>query len=198
MLLGLNGKLQSGKDTTYGIIKEFRPEAEKVTFAAKLKESAAAALGISLETLDWLKNQENIMYVPSVYGESERFEGNAFTVREYLQRVGTEAGRNVFGEDFWVDMALPSDTDHVDKLLVVTDMRFPNEIDRVIELGGYTVRLNRMSDTLHGNHPSEQDIDDNLIDWELDNTGTISNLKENVKKMLETFEKEEKEYAYSN
>ena len=187
MIIGLNGKLQSGKDTTYGIIKKLRPHAERVSFAAKLKESAAAALGIDLVTLEKFKNDEEIKYWPIKPGPEE-FSAKPFTVREYLQRVGTEAGRNVFGEDFWVDMTLPSDTKHDNKLLVVTDMRFPNEIDRVIELGGFTVRINRFTKTNHGDHPSEQDVTNELIDWELDNVGTIKDLRKNVAQMLLNFE----------
>lgn len=190
MLLGLNGKLQSGKDTTYGIIKEFYPEAERISFAEKLKQSAAAALNITEEVLEELKNIEVYRY--ALIGNSISNgpflvpDIPQFSVREYLQRVGTEAGRNVFGEDFWVDQALPSNTKHDDKLLVVTDMRFPNEVDRVIELGGITVRVNRFTETAHGNHPSEQIINDAMIDYELDNTGHIEELKIKVKEMLTT------------
>ncbi len=197
MLIGLNGKLKSGKDTTFSIIKELRPEAERVSFAAKLKQSAAAALGIDLETLEWLKNIEVYRYsltANSIENGSFLVSDDTvpnvppFNVREYLQRVGTEAGRDVFGTDFWVDMALPSKTIHDDRFLVITDMRFPNEIDRVIELGGFTVRVNRFTETAHGGHASEQDIPDEQIDYELDNTGNLEDLRENIKIMLTKLE----------
>ncbi len=195
MLLGLNGKLKSGKDTTFSIIKELRPEAKRVSFAAKLKQSAAAALGVDLETLEALKNIEIYRYAltaisvqdgPFVLGPMK--DAPSFSVREYLQRVGTEAGRDVFGDDFWVDMALPSNFKHEGDLFVVTDMRFPNEIERVIELGGFTVRVNRFTETAHGGHASEQDIPDEQIDYELDNTGNLEDLRENIKIMLTKLE----------
>lgn len=189
MLIGLNGKLKSGKDTTFGIIKELHPHAEQISFAAKLKQSAAAALGIDLETLDHLKNNEDIYFELKNYSDTKDIpQVYNFNVRQYLQRVGTEAGRNVFGEDFWVDITLPSSTDHTGRLLVVTDMRFPNEIDRVIELGGFTVRVNRFTETEHGGHPSEQDIPDELIDYGLDNTGSMKDLKKSVGFMLNELE----------
>jgi hypothetical protein len=49
MLIGLNGRLKSGKDTTFLIIKELHPEAEQVSFAAKLKEAAAASIGLDVD-----------------------------------------------------------------------------------------------------------------------------------------------------
>lgn len=189
MIIGLNGKIQSGKDTTYGIIKELRPEAERITFAAKLKESAAALFGIDPELWEIHKNDDisegSLVTLELGYGDTVI----CMTIRELLQRYGTEAHRNIFGNDFWIDACLPVDIDHDKRLLVVTDMRFPNEIDRVIELGGFTVRLNRMAeDNDHKDHASEQDINDFLIDWELANTGTIADLKENVEEMLIKFE----------
>lgn len=190
MLLGITGKLQSGKDSTFKIIKELKPEAEKISFAEKLKESAAAVLNIDLESLEYLKNEEKIRYTPMVIGWGGGplpYKSRSFNIREFLQRYGTEAHRNIFGEDFWVDQSLPDNLDHENRFLVVTDMRFPNEVDRVIELGGYTVRVNRVTETAHGDHDSEQDIADELIDWDLDNTGTPEQLKIYVKEMLTEF-----------
>lgn len=190
MLIGIAGKLKSGKDTTFNVIKELKPEAEKISFAAKLKESAAAVLDIDLESLEYLKNEEKIRYSPLTVGWSGGslpYKAGSFNVRQFLQRYGAEAHRDVFGENFWVDQVIPSDLNHTNKFLVVTDMRFPNEVDRVIELGGYTVRVNRITETAHSDHSSEQDIADELIDWELDNTGTIEQLKINVKEMMTEF-----------
>jgi len=60
MVIGLNGRLKSGKDTTYQIIQELYPHAERVSFADKLKDSAAASLNMPREMLETLKNLEDV------------------------------------------------------------------------------------------------------------------------------------------
>ena len=106
------------------------------------------------------------------------------SIREYLQRYGTESHRDVFGTDFWVDMALPLDTDHSDRLLVVTDVRFPNEVIRVLDLGGVVWKLERETATLHSAHPSEQDLDE-WVNVFVDNTGSLDDLRVQVKQLLD-------------
>lgn len=189
MVIGLNGRLKSGKDTTFGIIQDLYPYAERVSFADKLKRSAAASLGISVEMLEKLKNLEDV-YVGLDYddeGMPKMFmqNGPSFNIRQFLQRYGTEAHREIFGDNFWVDQALPIDTEHMHRLLVVTDMRFPNEVQRVKDLGGICVKVERSIDTetKHGDHPSEQDVD-YMIDYFLDNNGDLAELRNNVRKLF--------------
>ena len=179
MLIGLNGRLKSGKDTTYAIIKELRPEAERVSFAGKLKEAAAASIGTTVEALELLKGREDLLLEFTDQGFDTGFPPynfKPFNVRQYLQWFGTEGHREVFGDNFWVDQALPLDLDHSDRLLVVTDMRFPNEAQRVLDLGGITAKVEREVETGHGAHASEQNIDD-MCQRRIDNTGTLEDLR---------------------
>jgi hypothetical protein len=175
MLIGLNGRLKSGKDTTFNVIKELEPTAERVSFAAKLKESAAASIGLDVDTLEMLKGKEDLFFIAGGVFK--------FNVRQYLQWFGTEGHREVFGDNFWVDQALPRDLVHDARLIVVTDMRFPNEAQRVIDLGGLTVKVEREVETAHSAHASEQNIDE-MIDYFLDNTGTLDDLRESVKGLI--------------
>jgi hypothetical protein len=62
-------------------------------------------------------------------------------VRRLLQRMGTEVGRELWGEDVWVDRALAGVA--AGDRVVVTDVRFPNEAAAVRALGGLVVRINR-------------------------------------------------------
>lgn len=65
-------------------------------------------------------------------------------VRALMQRMGTEAGRLVHGEDLWIDLVehkiakLGPDTP-----VVITDVRSPNEADWVKALGGVIVEVYR-------------------------------------------------------
>ena len=74
---------------------------------------------------------------------SEKF-GRDFTPREALQKMGTEVGRDVFHTDFWVyelENRLKLYTDPV----VITDVRFPNEIDWIRSNGGKVYHIQRGS-----------------------------------------------------
>lgn len=188
MIIGLNGRLKSGKDTTFKVIKEFVPEAERISFADKLKDSAAAVLGIDRDTLEELKNREDFLYTLRGFQDDVPVDLLSrvpnFNVRVFLQRYGTEGHRDIFDDNFWVNMALPLDLDHEGKLFVVTDMRFPNEAQRVKDLGGYTIKVVRDTITGHANHPSEQNID-SMIDYFIDNTGSLDDLRVRTKHMIE-------------
>lgn len=196
MIIGLNGRLKSGKDTTFKIIQELYPHAERVSFADKLKRSAAAALGVTLDQLEEWKNDEEMTrieigrYIEGQPAKEDlsldvREVRKSLTVREYLQWYGTEAHREIFGENFWVDAALPMSTDHHRRLLVVTDMRFPNEVYRVKDLSGICVKVERSigTETKFSSHASEQDVD-YLMDFFLDNNGSLNDLRINVHKFF--------------
>lgn len=125
-----------------------------------------------------------------------------WSVRQLLQYMGTEA-RTVFGEDFWVDQVLPNPTTATDQwlgyedqqhtlhamypaahVLVFTDLRFENEAQRILDLGGFNVRVHREGVTSDG-HPSELVLPDELIRYEIPNNGTLDELKWEVNKVLE-------------
>lgn len=180
MIIGLNGRLKSGKDTTFNIIQEVVTVGPviQVSFAKALKVSAAASVGSNVVSMENWKGDESIHFT--------RPDGSTFTTREYLQWFGTEGHRDAFGDNFWVDIALPLDKDYSDALYVVTDMRFPNEADRVIALGGHAVKVEREAATNFSAHSSEQNIDD-VIEYFLDNTGTLDDLRHNVTSMLVSF-----------
>lgn len=180
MILGLHGKMRSGKNTVAERLKLYSPlPVVEVSFAAKLKQSAAALLDVPVTSLETAKN-DPYARVALVYlepGGSNDILASQ-TVREFLQRYGTESHRDVFGADFWLDAALPLKFGTVgperghfpdpygDALYVVTDVRFPNEAQRVRDLGGVMVKVvGPETDT--GSHASEQELD---CDYTLDNT----------------------------
>jgi hypothetical protein len=70
--------------------------------------------------------------------------GRPYTPREALQQMGTEAGRNIFHKDLWV-AALMRDLDPR-KNYVVTDVRFPNEIQMISQGGGHLIEVSRGPD----------------------------------------------------
>jgi hypothetical protein len=173
MLIGLNGKKQAGKDTVYARIRHLLgagsltgATVERASFADKLYESAAEALGSTVATLQNVKSDPRwtvAILAPNGRPVSEQ------TVRQYLQRYGTEAHRDVFGANFWVDAV---DLSHDRKIVVVTDVRFENEAQAVADAGGVVVRVVGPPDVEEAGdgHASEAPLPHALIDATLDNS----------------------------
>lgn len=197
MIVGLHGKYQSGKDTTFEFLKEWA-EAQGFTatrdaFADRLKISAAHALGVFEDEIDFCNELKQEGTQILVLTPDRRHGGppevdTALTGREYLQYYGTEAHREVFDTDFWVDAVLSKEkVRHYQnhggpmRILGITDVRFPNEgeaIQRVNGMVWHVVRpeLDNSGDT----HASEQPLPSYLIDRTIINDGSLDDLRDRV------------------
>lgn len=192
MLIGLHGRKQSGKDTLCGFLLEWGEslgyDAERRSFASKLKVSAAQALGLNYtveEAEEWADAFK--VHGEIRYGALGHTQSGVITGREYLQNYGTQAHRNVFGTDFWIDMCIPTHPEELPEntLIVITDIRFPNEAQRVRDLGGEVWRLIRPgSENEDDSHISEVPLPDALIDYILVNDGTLEELKDTAIGMI--------------
>lgn len=204
-LIGLHGRKRSGKDTAYQIIKDEYDgllNVERVGFADKLKLSACRALGFDgtleecLALCDRLKEDGGKIF--TYYDNDQAIpEGFDITGREFLQRYGTEAHRDVFGDSFWIDAVLP-DTGLTESALMtamqarypdvdvlcVTDVRFQNEAQRILDLGGEIWWIDA-SYRLGGNqdlHPSERPLDPQFITDHIPNNGTVEEFEQKVRR----------------
>ena len=187
MILGLNGRAGAGKDLTYKLLVEL---AERLTpigrmsvvrraFADPLKVSAARALGFQGEAQECIDfcNQlktDAIIRVNTAAGEHVAY----LSGREYLQYYGTEAHREVFADTFWVDATLPLGWNPTQELVVITDVRFPNEAERVIANGGVVWCINRPGEGIaESAHASENGLDPKYVHRTIHNDGTIEDLR---------------------
>lgn len=71
------------------------------------------------------------------------------TPRDILQKLGTDFGRDMLHPDIWIN-ALFADyhsgikmSDYTESKWIITDSRFPNDVERVKSLGGICIRINR-------------------------------------------------------
>lgn len=172
MLIALNGRLRAGKDTAALRIETMvgdQMPVRRLAFADPLKNSVCALFGITREELEQLK----VMDIPTVglivkprelKWTLEKGDMITMTMRRFLERYGTESHRNIFGDTFWLDQALPPDFDHSDGLYLVTDCRFPNEAERVRELDGIVVEIIGPDGRAGNGHPSDSPLPDELID----------------------------------
>lgn len=193
MIIGVNGFKGSGKDTIGDYLQQ-EYGFERKSFAAKLKESAAAIWEIDpIKWEDW-KNDPNMRVMiyradpfdpieVSYEGEEQDYYANTISVRTFLQRYGTEAHRDVFGSDFWVDYGLKGINPN--KGYVFTDARFENELAAIKEKGGYNIRVVRGEDKSDDTHVSEVAPPPHLIDYQIENNGTIYDLQREVDEFFE-------------
>jgi len=211
MVIGISGKLGSGKDTMGLIIQALmeknlvhseivdiamgklvlpKSDWEIKKMAGKLKEITSIILGVPVEKFEDRNFKES--YLPEIWNYVDK---NGFkkqmTVREFFQRLGTDAMRNglhenVWANAFWVDYVDQKPDDRFSNIeypnWIITDVRFLNEAESVINHGGILIRVNRGGDT--GNHPSETGLDDWEFEYTIDNNGTISDLIKEVEKIL--------------
>src|SRR5215831_5913870 len=170
MIIGLSGLKQSGKDTIAAyLVKEHG--FERKAFADPLKQSVAALFDIPFSVVDKYKLDD----LCTVNIEAGFGAFHDMTFRTFLQRYGTESHRDVFGQDFWVDLTLPVQGFYPGRAIVVTDVRFREEAERVKFLGGRIIYVQRDEAALvnKDQHRSE-DIDfANLIDGSISNNGTL-------------------------
>lgn len=189
MIIGLNGAKGSGKDTVGAFLVD-KYGFYRLSFAQALKESAASLFGVTPEFWDEAKNDDwyNITLWRGPYpAKSETIK--TVTARKFLQLYGTEAHRDIFGKDFWVDALIPLNVagHHVNNY-VITDARFPNELERIRDLGGITVRLERPEIEDGDSHVSESVPPAGLIDHVIANVGTIDDLYAMTDSLMEELE----------
>lgn len=204
-LIGISGKVGSGKDTIGEIIQKLcltnkGPQFEIKKFAGKLKQTASLLTGIPIEKFEDQEFKKTIL--GSEWGKTtkqnplnaiEPFKDITFvemmSVRDLLQKLGTEAMRNGLHENVWVNALFANYTE--DKQWVITDVRFPNEFKAIKEKGGIVIRVNRPG---YGNsmkelaeaHPSETALDGHDFDYVIENDGNLEKLISKVKEILLT------------
>lgn len=190
-LIGISGKIGSGKDTAAEIIQHltnpmgldmFPYEVKK--FAGKLKIIASILTGIPVEKFE---DQE---FKKQYLGEDWNYQIDKFnpiqkmTVRELLQKLGTEAMREGLHTNVWVN-ALFADYNENSNWLV-TDTRFANEAEAIKKLGGVVLRIERSTCQL-GTHASETALDDYTFDYVIHNNGSKEDLQEELVKFLDWY-----------
>ena len=107
-------------------------------------------------------------------------------VREILQILGTEVGRGVFGDDFWVkSLGLRlQDT----SAIVISDCRFPNEADFIRSKGGLVIGIDRPGIEID-DHPSELQMVENwdtMVDVTISNSSSLEALYATLQSAIET------------
>lgn len=206
MILGTVGFIGSGKGTVGNILSTkfgFTP----ISFAGSLKDAASNIFGWDRNLLegDTDESREFRENVDEWWSKKLGFE---ISPRLALQRMGTEGLRNVFHPDIWILSLQKKMKPNVD--YVITDVRFPNELEFISELGGKNILIKRgtpewyetaYNDNLNVEFPrglmKEKYPDVHYsewawvgkinMDWVIDNTYSLEKLNEAVNEMIQHF-----------
>lgn len=186
------------------------------SFAGKLKQIASLMTGIEVSKFEdqefkktYLGEEWNT-FIPNKITISEFLENGLggkqpMQVRTFLQLLGTEAIRNGLHTNAWVNALFADYKSSFNQYVgenegyysypnwIITDVRFENEAQAIKDKGGIVIRVNRLLKGVDNQqtvqlHPSETALDDWKFDYFLENNGTIEELIEEVKKMLEHYE----------
>lgn len=205
MIIGIIGLAGSGKNTAgdYLVSKGFKQD----SFAAPLKDVTSAIFGWPRHLLEGdTKVSRDFREQIDPYW-SVKF-GYDVTPRHILQFIGTEVMRNSLHPDIWIDsMEKRIISNGCD--MVITDVRFPNEVEFIKSLNfGKIIRITRGEEKdfyknaikineefdygnkpdipLHidGVHYSEWATAGMTVDYELDNSGNIQHLYDEIDKLL--------------
>jgi hypothetical protein len=198
MLIGLTGKKNSGKDEVFRVIEELDTHGQNIdvirlAFADAMKGALAALFAVPYSVIEENKNNGEIsLEFPGTgnqrYGYNDHHTDKYHvTLRQAIQRFGTEVGRRHFGEDFWLDKLIPPTVQpsfHKGRIVVVTDVRFRNEAERIVKLGGHIWEVTRPDTDNTDAHSSESGIDSKLINGHINNDGSVEDLRERVREAL--------------
>jgi hypothetical protein len=171
MIIGISGYARSGKDTVANYLVE-NHGFTRLAFADSMREAllrlnpnitVSGVQGVSLSsvvgTLGW-----------------ERLKELSPDVRGLLQRLGTEVGREMFGETFWVDYLMNKALE-VKGDVVISDVRYLNEADAIKMMNGQVWRVNRPGIEAANSHASEIEMDSfNNFDVVITNDTTVEEL----------------------
>lgn len=100
-------------------------------------------------------------------------------VREFYQKYGTEGGRNIHGDQCWLDIAKRKFTGKD----AISDVRFANEAEFVRESGGIVINLIRDNAEAVNAHASENGLCSEYYDILLENNGTKEELFAKIDKI---------------
>jgi hypothetical protein len=171
MLIGLCGPAGAGKNTVADFLldSDGGPFAQ-IAFADPLYECVSTITGLPVAQLRDRDVKEEV--IPWL-GKSPR---------QLLQTLGTEWGRGTVHPEIWIRIAMERAAQHLAfNGVVITDVRFDNEAQAVIDAGGEVWRVTRpgwrcLADEAAA-HQSEAGVSDHMIARTIDNSGSLDDLR---------------------
>ena len=217
MIIGICGFIGSGKDTIADYLVNFH-EFRRESFASTLKDAVSAVFGWDRTLLEGRTKEAREWRERVDPWWAERLDMPTLTPRWVLQYWGTEVCRKAFHDDIWIaslENKLRNSKDHV----VISDCRFPNEIQSSRNAGGkiiwvqrgqlpdwyqYALAANQLGSNLAFNelkmrkiHASETAWVGTDFDAIVDNNGLINQLYMNMEELVKNFNNQRQDHLVS-
>lgn len=208
MIIGFVGFIGSGKDTAADYLVNFHGF-RRDSFANTLKDAVAAVFGWDRTLLEGRTQEARAWREIKDEWWSKRLQRD-ITPRWILQYWGTEVLRNHFHDDIWI-ASLENKIRKTGDNIVISDVRFQNEIKAIHNANGLVVRVKRgqdpdwFQDAINVNigptnlnwaiskqrmselniHASETSWIGDSIDYVIENDNTIDHLFNEIKNLVE-------------
>jgi len=202
-LIGICGFIGSGKDTVAKMFVE--QGCVQDSFAAPLKDMCSSIFGWDRDLLEGdTTHSREFRETTDLYWTS-KLGIDKFTPRLALQLLGTDIIRTHFSQDMWLNSLeyRIRKQRQEDTCVVVSDARFKNELNLIKDLGGVVIHVKRTElpewydsavwanngsiiahktmETKYSHvHASEWKWVGYEFDYEIENTGTLSDLEASV------------------
>ena len=185
MIIGLSGKIGSGKTTVGDIFENegFRLD----SFANSVKDICCILFSYNRNKIEG-SNPEDRLWREHKDIKTSTIMNRDMSPRDAMVFIGTEFGRNQINDNIWIETLFNRYEQSNNKNLLITDLRFPNEYDEIKKRGGFIIRINR-ENTNKNNHISECALDNHKFDYIIDNNGTIDDLVIKVFGIINDIEK---------
>jgi hypothetical protein len=213
LIIGLVGWIGSGKNTVADILST-QHDYRKDSFAAPLKDATSNIFNWPRKTLEGdTDHSRHFRECVDPYW-ANKLQIKNFTPRLALQIVGTELFREHFHPKIWLDSLEHRYIAGGQKPTIITDCRFRNELAFIKQMGGFTIRVKRGDDphwteiakqAQQGNefaiqqlsdigiHASEWDHTGVLVDFIIENNGTLEQLTDKVNSVAKVLTKVSKD-----
>lgn len=159
-------------------IKDFEyPELGDIQMTTTVYDEKVAYIELT-EIINSLNSRGKSKSVDAYVGEVK------MTVRDFLQRLATDAVRKGLHPNTWVNALMsdyskqynPATKSHDLPDWVITDTRFGNEVEAIRKKKGFIIRVSRKGYRPVNKHESETAIDNFVFDYRIENDGDMNEL----------------------
>jgi len=140
IVIGVVGLIGSGKGT-FGDYLVKHHNFRSLSFAAPLKDAVSSIFGWSRDLLEGASTESRLWREQTDVYWSQKLN-RQITPRKVLQEMGTEVMRNNFDQNIWIH-SMEKHINNSDKNIVITDVRFSNEMNMIKNVNGTVVWIKK-------------------------------------------------------
>lgn len=186
-IIGVSGRKRAGKNVVGAMINNqlaaIGKDYQQKAFADKLKDIAAIMTGVPRS--GWETEEDKAEFLDPVWNfVDESGAKQRMTRRMFLQKLGSDACNAKLHPMTWINCLFSEAME--DSNWIITDVRFPQEVDAVKNRGGIVIRVQRPEKDDHGDkHISEIALDNyDGYDYVIVNDGSLLDLEDKVTEMV--------------